>query len=773
MAKPSDDGFYAPPQEHPPVEPAESDAEREAARLAAAALEQAPGDESAPTVPPQRSFAVRAAVTLGAAGLVTWMDYVPMPGYDPGATGAPEWSGNPNISIAALGIMPVVSAYILIELAALAVPQWRKLRHGGPEARARLDRAAARLVLLLAFFQAYGVVQALRALGGLQGSPWLPEATLIATTFLLWAVAGAVSRHGLGNGVIWLLSVGALRFEITRFRNLAGGGGTPPMVGAGASVALMLAAVVLTGVATVLVLRPERAAAPKDGSPGAEPLRLRLPIPVSGTAPFFLAAALLGLPATLISQGTALPPGFPDRRLELAIAVLAAALWAVVLGYLLHRPARLRALLGRAGLALPPAAPSGGPARLVRLALPATLAYLLALLLAKDTGLGTGIGSIALLVAWGMDVAATARARRQHPTLVTIWRDERPHAAEILRAALARHGIFVHPAGLAQRTLLQFGAGYAPIEIQVPADQAARAKRHAAAVLPDPLPAESMPVETARRPRGKRGPGKKASAAPEPVLILPTAPPRRTVMVLGILAAVGFLLMTWTYSPPRLSSAPTAAELAARSTLLQLVLIDDDTDVLAAPELATTAPGFVRFQTESLPVAAESYKNRSRTYAVAVAPEGQSADAVLAKMRSWLDGIAVPPGTRFALAEEREWDPDTDSASLIGWRTYLLRGDPFLTGADVRVARAQVDSQTGSHWQVLVELSEAAGETFRKVTRDNVKRRIAVVLRGMVTSAPMIQSEISGGRVSITMGAGDPAQKQKEAEQLARDLDGG
>jgi len=74
---------------------------------------------------------------------------------------------------------------------------------------------------------------------------------------------------------------------------------------------------------------------------------------------------------------------------------------------------------------------------------------------------------------------------------------------------------------------------------------------------------------------------------------------------------------------------------------------------------------------------------------------------------------------------------------------------------------------------VLLELSDAAGETFRKVTRDHVKRRIAIVLRGLVASAPMIQSEIAGGRVVITMGAGDLAQKQKEAEQLARDLGGG
>src|SRR4030095_8937284 len=92
--------------------------------------------------------------------------------------------------VLALGLMPFFSAFSLVELAALIVPRWRPLRHGGPPGRARLHTAAITLTLLLALVQALFMVKYLRALGAIEYGSWglLPGLSL---------VAGAVGLGGL------------------------------------------------------------------------------------------------------------------------------------------------------------------------------------------------------------------------------------------------------------------------------------------------------------------------------------------------------------------------------------------------------------------------------------------------------------------------------------------------------------------------------------------------------------------------------------------------
>src|SRR6202047_4518356 len=77
----------------------------------------------------------------------------------------------------------------------------------------------------------------------------------------------------------------------------------------------------------------------------------------------------------------------------------------------------------------------------------------------------------------------------------------------------------------------------------------------------------------------------------------------------------------------------------------------------------------------------------------------------------------------------------------------LVKRRPELTGQDVSGARP-VFEQRG--YEVSLKLTRAGAESFRRVTRDNINNRLAIVLDNEVVSAPNIQSEIPNGEAVIT-----------------------
>ena len=77
----------------------------------------------------------------------------------------------------------------------------------------------------------------------------------------------------------------------------------------------------------------------------------------------------------------------------------------------------------------------------------------------------------------------------------------------------------------------------------------------------------------------------------------------------------------------------------------------------------------------------------------------------------------------------------------------LVKRRPELTGQDVANARP-VFEQRG--YEVSLRLTRAGAEAFRRVTRDNINNRLAIVLDNEVVSAPTIQSEIPNGEAVIT-----------------------
>jgi len=73
----------------------------------------------------------------------------------------------------------------------------------------------------------------------------------------------------------------------------------------------------------------------------------------------------------------------------------------------------------------------------------------------------------------------------------------------------------------------------------------------------------------------------------------------------------------------------------------------------------------------------------------------------------------------------------------------------LLTGNYLTDARVQIDSQYNEPY-VAIKFDKKGAQLFEKITEDNVKRRLAIVLDNKVYSAPVIQERIAGGEARIT-----------------------
>lgn len=104
----------------------------------------------------------------------------------------------------------------------------------------------------------------------------------------------------------------------------------------------------------------------------------------------------------------------------------------------------------------------------------------------------------------------------------------------------------------------------------------------------------------------------------------------------------------------------------------------------------------------------------------------------------------VPEGSiiAYGLREDR-------STRQRGSVPYLLKSRTLLTGASLETARVQIADRFGEPSVSLTFSSQGASD-FDRITAENVRRRLAIVLDGVVHSAPVIQERISGGQAQIS-----------------------
>ncbi|MBW2100267.1 MAG: protein translocase subunit SecD [Deltaproteobacteria bacterium] len=104
----------------------------------------------------------------------------------------------------------------------------------------------------------------------------------------------------------------------------------------------------------------------------------------------------------------------------------------------------------------------------------------------------------------------------------------------------------------------------------------------------------------------------------------------------------------------------------------------------------------------------------------------------------------VPPGSKIFYQLKKD-----ESTNRVDKVPYLLKTRTLLTGASLTDARVQIDSQYNEPY-VSIEFDKKGGRIFARITEENIKKRLAIVLDNKVYSAPVIQDKISGGSARIT-----------------------
>jgi len=210
---------------------------------------------------------------LGALVVYRIGTFIPVPGIDPmvleqmfktqqsGILGMFNmFSGGAlsRFSVFALGIMPYISASIIVQLLTTVSPQLEALKKEGEAGRRKITQYTRYGTLFLALFQALGISIALEPQAGLVLDPGLQfrlttVVTLTAgTLFLMW-LGEQITERGLGNGI-----------SIIIFAGIAAGlpraiGGTLELTRTGAfSIPLVLMLFVAVLLVTALVVFVER-----------------------------------------------------------------------------------------------------------------------------------------------------------------------------------------------------------------------------------------------------------------------------------------------------------------------------------------------------------------------------------------------------------------------------------------------------------------------------------------------------------------------------------
>ena len=145
-----------------------------------------------------------------------------------------------NASIFALGIMPYISASIVMQILAVAVPYFQKMQREGESGRKKINWYTRLLTVAILVFQAPAYLmnlktQASQALAsGISWTVFIVPATIIlaaGSMFILW-LGERITDKGVGNGVSLIIMIGiiarlpqAFVQEVTsRFTAISGGG---------------------------------------------------------------------------------------------------------------------------------------------------------------------------------------------------------------------------------------------------------------------------------------------------------------------------------------------------------------------------------------------------------------------------------------------------------------------------------------------------------------------------------------------------------------------
>jgi preprotein translocase subunit SecY len=215
-----------------------------------------------------------------------------------------------RFSVLALGIMPYISASIIMQLMTYVVPSLEAIKKEGESGRRKITQYTRYGTLLLAIFQSLGIAVALEGSAGLVLNPGMgfrltAVVSLVSgTMFLMW-LGEQITERGLGNGISILIFAGIAS-------GLPGAiAGLFELVRTGAmSIIACLFIIALVGLVTFAVVFVERGqrkilvnyAKRQVGNKvyGGQSSHLPLKLNMSGVIPPIFASSIILLPATAV-----------------------------------------------------------------------------------------------------------------------------------------------------------------------------------------------------------------------------------------------------------------------------------------------------------------------------------------------------------------------------------------------------------------------------------------------------------------------------------------
>jgi len=119
--------------------------------------------------------------------------------------------GLERMSIFALGIMPYISASIILELLTVVIPHLAKLKKEGEEGRKKITKYTRYGTVVLSLFQGAAIAVGLQKANALLGGVDVMLMTMITltagTTFLMW-LGEQITERGIGNGISLIIFAG-------------------------------------------------------------------------------------------------------------------------------------------------------------------------------------------------------------------------------------------------------------------------------------------------------------------------------------------------------------------------------------------------------------------------------------------------------------------------------------------------------------------------------------------------------------------------------------
>ncbi len=306
----------------------------------------------------------RLLFVLGAFVVFRVGAHIPVPGIDPKALAAmfEQQSGSildmfnmfsggalSRLSLFALGIMPYISASIIMQLMTVVIPTFEQMKKEGESGRRKISQYTRYGTVVLAFFQSIGISIALQnqTAGGMSvvinpgpSFVMVTAVTLVTgTIFLMW-LGEQVTERGLGNGISMIIFAGIVSglpraiggtLELARTGEMNGG----------FIILLFLIAVAVTalvvfverGQRRVIINYPKR----QQGNRmfAAQSSFLPLKLNMAGVIPPIFASSIILFPATIASWfgnadglgwlqdiSTMLSPGQPVYVLCYAVAII-------------------------------------------------------------------------------------------------------------------------------------------------------------------------------------------------------------------------------------------------------------------------------------------------------------------------------------------------------------------------------------------------------------------------------------------------------------------